>query len=208
MPSMPRFQFSDRWHEIMPILKSNSPEDVEIATDLLERRDRQMEDAWPAGGGGTAQSLISEDTHLIVANLDNTTKTQDDTFAVVIPATTGLTYHLAVAAHTIAVVHDFPLDPTYIQLYGWFQINEQSPGGGFENYGFFHKDVIHTASFPDGIIYTRTFHGERDFVVNAGLVGTTIHLKHTYTTDNFGLLAARNVTFNGQVEIKLFAIPT
>lgn len=194
----PKYQFTNRWAEIGPLLFPDATPEQNRALSMLEQKDRDAEDHWGAAGGGGAQSIISigELTH----NHDDDSSTGASGFytdlTFVVPADPSFNYYLDWDLNG-----NVRIDGDATGAYQMFaQILGQSPGAGFENYGFL-TSIMDGATFGGGVA---AGHGHRIEYIDPVNHGTTITLRVDWAVSASASTRIRHVDAYGA---KLIAVP-
>lgn len=132
----PKFQFSRRWAEITPRLLSEDSSERAAAVTDLEMNMRDLEDAWPSGGGGTAQSILAVGFGS-GSHDDSGSSGRGDVYSTVaftVPSDPGFNYYVNWNIHgSLQLIGGLA---STVDFGGYAQIAEHSPGAGFELWGW------------------------------------------------------------------------
>lgn len=200
-----RFEFVPRVSELIPQLLSGDSQAIQRATTALETRDRDLEDFLKnLGTGGTAQSILgTQEATTGLVSFSGNVATNYDIVSFTIPSDTSFNYYV-----------DWDIsasgDIDQLNTLGWFfqgyaQILGQSPGVGFERWGF-------RTAWPDNAVASQApfsykpldGHGHRCEQVELANYGSTITLRVTISTQ---ASAATGGTYQVMITAKLIAIP-
>ena len=185
----------------MPFLQSKDPSQHDIAEELLDINMRELEDYLPGTSGTSGmQSIIST---------ASSTHTHDDTYGSISETFTDLAFNV-------------PNDPSFSYFLEWdinttlllsnnsdytlniyAQVEEESPGAGFEEWGINMGASAAITGIEYGNIFQVSGHGSRIEGITSSLFGTTIHLQ---IYNNFSVNTSQRVREWVYYGAKLLAI--
>jgi hypothetical protein len=200
------FEYHFRYNDFIRMLTSNEPSQIAKATQLLEDRDRELEDYLKnIHSGGTAQSLISvtKDSGTFTA-LHDGDGVDVVSLAITIPEITGLTYWLdATATIVYRIDDDHSGDTRQVNVFAYLR----DESGLYLNDGWLSNNSYVTSYTGVGSGYGNSGIARELSNVPAG---ETRHIKLNVSNNknSAALQPQWNVSGAASLHIKLFSIPS